>query len=161
MDVSTAQCIDLDTVFDTPNSQNRKQPDIEEGNELDESEGDEEDMEFQVSMQEREEEKIMTEEELREIQKGDSIRILGELRMKPEDLFRMYIPLCRLVAMPMVRPALASDVGKLEQDFTGYRDGAAVFYDFHHKRARSDRGVLGARSGKLGSSLEGEESGVL
>ena len=48
--------------------------------------------------------------------------------MKPKELFRMYIPLCRLVAMPMVRPALASDVGKLEQDFTGYRDGAAVFY---------------------------------
>ena len=60
------------------------------------------------------EEKGLTEDELRRIQKGDSIDILLELRMKPEDLFRLHIPLCRLVAMPMVRPTLACDIMKLE-----------------------------------------------
>ena len=74
-------------------------------------------------------EKGLMEDELRCIQKGDSIDILSELRMKPKDLFRLHIPLCRLVAMPMVRPTLACDITKLEQEFAGrYRDGAAVFY---------------------------------
>ena len=49
--------------------------------------------------------------------------------MKPEELFRLHIPLCRLIAMPMVRSTLAYDITKLEQEFAGgYRDGAAVFY---------------------------------
>ena len=49
--------------------------------------------------------------------------------MKPEELFCLHIPLCRLVAMPMVRPTLACDITKLEQEFVaGYCDGAAVFY---------------------------------
>ena len=75
------------------------------------------------------EEKGLTEDELQRIQKGDSIDILSDLRMKPEELFRLHIPLCRLVAMPMVRPTLACDITKLEQEFAGgYRDGAAVFY---------------------------------
>ena len=75
------------------------------------------------------EEKGLTKDELRCIQKGDSIDILSELRMKPEDLFRLHIPLIRLVAMPMVRPTLACDITELEQEFAGgYRDGAAVFY---------------------------------
>ena len=75
------------------------------------------------------EEKGLIEDELRRIQKGDSIDILSELRMKPEELFRLHIPLCRLVAMSMVRPTLACDITKLEQKFAGgYRDGAAVFY---------------------------------
>ena len=31
--------------------------------------------------------------------------------------------------MPMVRPTLACDITKLEQEFArGYRDGAAIFY---------------------------------
>ena len=72
----------------------------------------------------------MTEDELRKVQKGDSVNVLTQLRMKPEESFRMHIPLCRLVIMPVVRPALLSDTSKLEQDFAGggYRDGAAVFY---------------------------------
>ena len=74
-------------------------------------------------------EKGLTEDELRRIQKGDSIDIPLELHMKPKDLFRLHIPLCRLVAMPMIRPTLAYDITKLEQEFVGgYRDGAAVFY---------------------------------
>ena len=49
--------------------------------------------------------------------------------MKLEELFRLHIPLCRLIAMPMVRPTLACDITKLEQEFAGgYCDGATVFY---------------------------------
>ena len=49
--------------------------------------------------------------------------------MKPEGLFQLYIPLYRVVAMPMVRPTLNCDITKLEQEFAGgYRDGVAVFY---------------------------------
>ena len=49
--------------------------------------------------------------------------------MKLEELFCLHIPLCRLVAMPMVRPTLACDITELEQEFAGgYRDGVAVFY---------------------------------
>jgi len=34
-----------------------------------------------------------------------------------------------MVAMPMVRPTLQTDLAKLEQEFVhGYREGAAVFY---------------------------------
>ena len=34
-----------------------------------------------------------------------------------------------MLAMPMVRPTLASDLSKLEQEFVhGYREGASVFY---------------------------------
>ncbi len=54
---------------------------------------------------------------------------ISSLRMKPDQLFRLQIPLCRLVPMPMVRPTLSSDLVKLEQEFVnGYRDGAVVFY---------------------------------
>ena len=63
------------------------------------------------------------------IRKGYSIDILSDLRMKPKELFCLHIPLCKLVAMPMVRPTLACDITKLEQEFVGgYRDGVAVFY---------------------------------
>jgi hypothetical protein len=41
----------------------------------------------------------------------------------------MMVPLCRLVAMPIVQPTLSSDLASLEADFVhGYREGAAVFY---------------------------------
>ena len=127
---------DDDTVFDTPAAYKSGQPSIgdeEEGNEADEDivdggDGGPDTLEVQDL---DDNEKGLTEDELRRIQKGDSIDILLELRMKPEDLFRLHIPLCRLVAMPMVRPTLACDITKLEQEFAGgYRDGAAVFYIF-------------------------------
>ena len=42
---------------------------------------------------------------------------------------RMRVPLCRMVPMPIVRPALKGDITKLEADFfNGYRDGDCVFY---------------------------------
>ena len=123
-----------ETILETLGTYTAKQPSIN-----DEYEGDEEDEE-NVDVGGKgedplgvddtdDEEKGLTEDELWRIQKGDSIDILSELRMKPEDLFRLHIPLCRLVAMPMIRPILAYDITKLEQEFAGgYRDGAAVFY---------------------------------
>ena len=73
--------------------------------------------------------KGLIKDELQRIQKGDSIDILSDLRMKPKELFRLHIPLCRLVTMPMVRPTLSCDITKLEQEFAGgYYDGVAVFY---------------------------------
>ena len=34
-----------------------------------------------------------------------------------------------MVAMPMVRPTLSTDLAKLEQEFVhGYREGSSVFY---------------------------------
>ena len=130
MDISPAKTTREETIFETPDSQNTRQPEIEQGeDEQDQGEGDEGEEDMDVVIEDHEEEKVMTEEELRHIQKGDVVNILAQLRMKPEELFRMHIPLCRLVAMPMVRPALASDISKLEQDFAagGYRAGAAVF----------------------------------
>ena len=125
---------DEDTVFTTPTVYKTGQLSFdhdEEGKEADDenvfgSDGGPNSLEVQDL---DDDEKGLTEDELWRIQKGDSIDILSELRMKPEDLFCLHIPLCRLVAMPMVRPTLACDITKLEQEFAGgYRDGAAVFY---------------------------------
>ena len=39
------------------------------------------------------------------------------------------IPLCRMIGMQVVQPALSIDIKKLKADFIhGYRVGAAVFY---------------------------------
>ena len=108
-----------DTIFETPRTYRTKQPRIS-----DEDRGDKEDEENvdvggggedPLDLDDVEdEEKGLIEDELWRIQKGDSIDILSELRMKPEELFRLHIPLCRVVAMPMVRPTLACDITKLE-----------------------------------------------
>ena len=59
----------------------------------------------------------------------DIVATLQSLRLFPNDLSRMQIPLCRLVPMPMVRPTLASNILALEQQFVhGYEEGARVFY---------------------------------
>ena len=58
-----------------------------------------------------------------------TVTTLQSLRLFPNELCRMRIPLCRLVPMPMVRPTLASDILALEQQFVyGYEEGARVFY---------------------------------
>ena len=73
-------------------------------------------------------EKGLTEDELRRIQKGDSIDILSELRMKPEELFHLHIPLCRLVAIhghvyiSLLHYEAGAEIRRR------IRDGAAVFY---------------------------------
>jgi hypothetical protein len=69
------------------------------------------------------------EDEIQSRQKFNSVATISNLRFQPISVSRFSISLCRLVAMPLVRPTLHSDLDKLEQEFVhGYRDGAAVFY---------------------------------
>lgn len=71
----------------------------------------------------------LNEDELRVLQKVDSIQVIEGMRISPKDASRFHIPLCRMVYMPLVRPTLAYDIKKLEAEFThGYRPGAPVFY---------------------------------
>ena len=71
----------------------------------------------------------LNEDDIRQAQKMDTVATLQSLRLFPNELSRMQIPLCRLVPMPMVRPTLASDILALEQQFVyGYEEGARVFY---------------------------------
>jgi len=76
-----------------------------------------------------EEDKDLDKDVLRAYHKVNSIKTIASLRIKPDHLFRLQIPLYRMVAMPMVRPTLSCDLKKLKQEFTtGYRDEAVVFY---------------------------------
>ena len=69
------------------------------------------------------------EDEIRTRHKLNSVATITSLRFQPISSSRFCIPLCRMLAMPMVRPTLASDLAKLEQEFVhGYREGASVFY---------------------------------
>jgi hypothetical protein len=71
----------------------------------------------------------LNEDELRELQKVDSIQCIEVMRILPKEVSRLDIPLCRMVYMPLVRPTLAIDIKRLEADFIhGYRPGAPVFY---------------------------------
>ena len=54
---------------------------------------------------------------------------INSMQMGPVSKYRMQIPLCKMVYMPMVRPTLESDLKKLKQEFVhGYREGSCVFY---------------------------------
>ena len=69
------------------------------------------------------------EDEIRTRQKLNSVATITSLRFQPISSLRFSIPLCKMLAMPMVRPTLASDLAKLEQEFVyGYREDASVFY---------------------------------
>ena len=69
------------------------------------------------------------EDDIRSRQKLNSVATISRLRFQPLGSSRFPIPLCRMLAMPMVRPTLTSDLAKLEQEFVhGYREGASVFY---------------------------------
>jgi len=57
-----------------------------------------------------EEERELLEDELRRLQKVDSMEIITSLKMKPDRYSQMHIPLCRLV----VRPTLSSNLQKME-----------------------------------------------
>lgn len=72
---------------------------------------------------------VGNEDEIRNRQKINSVSTIAELRVQPHYASRFEVPLCRMLAMPMVRPTLHSDLSKLEQEFVhGYREGASVFY---------------------------------
>jgi hypothetical protein len=69
------------------------------------------------------------EDELRELQKVDSIQCIEDMRILPKEVSRFDIPLCRMVYIPLVRPNLGIDIKRLEATFThGYWPGAPVFY---------------------------------
>jgi hypothetical protein len=69
------------------------------------------------------------EDDIRSRQKLNSVATISRLRVQPLSSSRFNIPLCRMLAMPMVRPTLSSDLSKLEYEFVhGYRNGASVFY---------------------------------
>jgi hypothetical protein len=65
--------------------------------------------------------------ELTNKRKVNSTSTISSIRVGPNT--RLYVPLCRMVSMPIMRPALKGDITKLEADFfNGYRDGDCVFY---------------------------------
>jgi hypothetical protein len=71
----------------------------------------------------------LNEDELRELQKMDSIQVIEGMRISPKDASRFDILLCQMVYMPLVRPTLANDIKRLEAEFThGYWPGTPVFY---------------------------------
>jgi hypothetical protein len=70
------------------------------------------------------------EAEIRNAQKLDSNALIQSLLFLPNTTkCQLLIPLCRMVALPLVRPVLQSDIRRLEQDFwSGYRGGDRCFY---------------------------------
>jgi hypothetical protein len=71
----------------------------------------------------------LNEDELRVLQKVDSIQCIEGMRILPKEVFRLDIPLCHMVYMPLIRPTLAYDIKRLEAEFThGYRPGTLMFY---------------------------------
>jgi hypothetical protein len=86
----------------------------------------EEDVEESVEVDEEDE---LSTDQIWATRKVNSIATIEALRLKPSSLSRIWDPLCRMVAMPIVRPTLSSDLASLEDDFVhDYREGAAVFY---------------------------------
>jgi hypothetical protein len=84
----------------------------------------------------------LNEDELRELQKANSIQCIEGMRMLSKEASRFDIPLCRMVYMSLVRPTLAHDIKRLEAEFThGYRPGALVFYVSITNEHREERFV--------------------
>jgi hypothetical protein len=76
-----------------------------------------------------EEEDELSADQIQATRKVNSIATIEALRFKPSSFSLTRVPLCRMVAMPIVRPTLSSDLASLKDDFVhGYREGAAVFY---------------------------------
>jgi hypothetical protein len=75
------------------------------------------------------EEDELSTDQIRATRKVNSIATIEALYLKPSSFSRMWVPLCRMVSLPIVRPTLSSNMASLEDDFVhGYREGAAVFY---------------------------------
>ena len=59
----------------------------------------------------------------------NSVQILQRSQAFQGEFSQIEIPLCRMITLHVVRPALAKDIEKMKADFVhGYRPGAAVFY---------------------------------
>jgi len=75
------------------------------------------------------EEPKANEDELRFIQKVNSIDCIEDMRILPKDESQFFIPLCGILPMPIVQPSLEFDIKRLEAMFThGYRSGSSAFY---------------------------------
>jgi hypothetical protein len=71
----------------------------------------------------------LNEDELRNLQKANSIQCIEGMRLLSKEASRFDILLCRMIYMLLVRPTLTHDIKRLEAKFThGYRPGASVFY---------------------------------
>jgi hypothetical protein len=89
--------------------------------------------------------------QLRELQKVNSIQCIEGMRIMPKEASRFDIPLCQMVYMPLVRPTLANDIKRLEAEFThGYRPGAPVFYVSTNDMHRDERFVKDEDTSKWG-----------
>lgn len=55
---------------------------------------------------------------------------LDQLKWEPRTKGRLFIPLCRMISLPVVRPYLKTDVSQLASFFvkTGYLEGNGFFY---------------------------------
>ena len=127
MELAPIQLWHEETIQETPNTSDSRQPQIS-GEGEDEVEGDATELAAMAELLVGEEKDLM-EDDLREYHKVDSVNTIALLRMKPAHLFRLQIPLCHMVPMPMMKPTLSCDLHFLEHEFSkGYRDGAAVFY---------------------------------
>ena len=59
----------------------------------------------------------------------NSIQILQKAQAIQRGLSQIDIPICRMISLQVVRPALAVDIEKMKANFIhGYRPGATVFY---------------------------------
>ena len=67
--------------------------------------------------------------QIRATKKVNSIATIEALCLKSTSLSHVLVSLYRMVAMPIVRPTLSSNLASLEDNFVhGYHEGAAVFY---------------------------------
>jgi hypothetical protein len=77
------------------------------------------------------EEDELSADQIQASRKVNSIATIEALCLKSSSLSCTLVPLCRMVAMPIIRPTLSSDLVSLEGDFMHrYREGAAAFYLF-------------------------------
>ena len=61
--------------------------------------------------------------------KINTVDILESLKIASKDKSRLNIPICRMISRPIVRPALQTNVNKLEADFVhGYHNWEKVFH---------------------------------
>ena len=59
----------------------------------------------------------------------NSVQILQRSQAFQGEFSQIEIPLCRMITLQVVHPALAKDIEKMKVDFVhGYHPGAAVFY---------------------------------
>jgi hypothetical protein len=71
----------------------------------------------------------LNEDELRNLQKANSIQCIKAMRLLPKEASRFDILLYRMIYMPLVRPTLVHDIKRLEAKFIcGYRPRTSVFY---------------------------------